>query len=251
MKLDRIMLKLSGEALAGEKKTGFDEATVLAIAEQVKKVSALGKEIGIVIGGGNFWRGRSSENMDRTKADQIGMLATIMNCIYVSEMFRSVGLSTEILTPFACGSMTKLFSKDLANECFKQGKIVFFAGGTGHPYFSTDTGIVQVDQNGVITTVGPGTADVFVISNNSSVEASCTVHSLAMSTSRVRLEQYDRFNLDVIGTEDAVTWRSSNPRVCTVSSSGEVIGRRAGTATVTATVHNKTLSCTVTVTNIR
>ena len=80
--------------------------------------------------------------MDRTKADQIGMLATMMNCIYVSEMFRSVGLETEILTPFACGSMTKLFSKDLANECFKQGKIVFFAGGTGHPYFSTDTGIV-------------------------------------------------------------------------------------------------------------
>lgn len=142
MKLDRIMLKLSGEALAGEKKTGFDEATVLAIAGQVKQVSELGKEIGIVIGGGNFWRGRSSENMDRTKADQIGMLATIMNCIYVSEMFRSVGLSTEILTPFACGSMTKLFSKDLANECFKQGKIVFFAGGTGHPYFSTDTGAV-------------------------------------------------------------------------------------------------------------
>ena len=120
-----------------------------------------------------------------------------------------------------------------------------------YEWYSTDTGIVQVDQNGVITTVGPGTADVFVISNNSSVEASCTVHSLAVSTSRVRLEQYDRFNLDVIGTEDAVTWRSSNPRVCTVSSSGEVIGRRAGTATVTATVHNKTLSCTVTVTNIR
>ncbi len=142
MKLDRIMLKLSGEALAGDKKTGFDEATVLAIANQVKQVSELGKEIGVVIGGGNFWRGRSSENMDRSKADQIGMLATIRNCIYVSEMFRSVGLSTEILTPFACGSMTKLFSKDLANECFKQGKIVFFAGGTGHPYFSTDTGIV-------------------------------------------------------------------------------------------------------------
>lgn len=142
MELNRIMLKLSGEALAGDKKTGFDEATVLGIASQVKQVATQGKQIGIVIGGGNFWRGRSSENMDRTKADQIGMLATIMNCIYVSEMFRSVGLSTEILTPFACGSMTKLFSKDLANECFKEGKIVFFAGGTGHPYFSTDTGIV-------------------------------------------------------------------------------------------------------------
>ena len=80
--------------------------------------------------------------MDRTKADQIGMLATIMNCIYVSEMFRSTGLETEILTPFECGSVTKLFSKDRANKYFSQGKIVFFAGGTGHPYFSTDTGIV-------------------------------------------------------------------------------------------------------------
>lgn len=140
MELNRIMLKLSGEALAGEKKTGFDEATVLGIAEQVKAVADKGKQIGIMIGAGNFWRGRSSENMDRTKADQIGMLATVMNCIYVSEMFRSVGLETEILSPFDCGSMTKLFSKDRANKCFAQGKIVFFAGGTGHPFFSTDTG---------------------------------------------------------------------------------------------------------------
>ena len=97
MKEKRIMLKLSGEALAGEKKTGFDEATVLEIARQVKVIHESGAEVGVVIGGGNFWRGRTSENMDRTKADQIGMLATIMNCLYVSEMFRSVGLETEIL----------------------------------------------------------------------------------------------------------------------------------------------------------
>jgi uridylate kinase len=142
MKEKRILLKLSGEALAGDKHTGFDEATVLEIARQVKAVHDDGAEIGVVIGGGNFWRGRTSENMDRTKADQIGMLATIMNCIYVSEMFRSTGLETEILTPFECGSVTKLFSKDRANKYFSQGKIVFFAGGTGHPYFSTDTGIV-------------------------------------------------------------------------------------------------------------
>ena len=142
MKEKRILLKLSGEALAGDKHTGFDEATVLEIARQVKAVHDYGAEIGVVIGGGNFWRGRTSENMDRTKADQIGMLATIMNCIYVSEMFRSTGLETEILTPFECGSVTKLFSKDRANKYFSQGKIVFFAGGTGHPYFSTDTGIV-------------------------------------------------------------------------------------------------------------
>lgn len=142
MKEKRIFLKLSGEALAGDKHTGFDEATVLEIAGQVKTIHDAGAQIGVVIGGGNFWRGRTSENMDRTKADQIGMLATIMNCIYVSEMFRSVGLETEILTPFECGSVTKLFSKDRANKYFSQNKIVFFAGGTGHPYFSTDTGIV-------------------------------------------------------------------------------------------------------------
>lgn len=121
----RILLKLSGEALAGDKKTGFDESTVLEIAAQVKKIHDLGAQVGVVIGGGNFWRGRSSENMDRTKADQIGMLATVMNCIYVSEMFRSTGMKTAILTPFMCGSVTELFSKDLANRYFEDGTVVF------------------------------------------------------------------------------------------------------------------------------
>ena len=138
----RILLKLSGEALAGEKKTGFDEAVCMEVAEQVKKLVEEGMEVGVVTGGGNFWRGRSSDKIDRTKADQIGMLATVMNCIYVSEIFRSVGLSTSVYTPFACGAMTKLFSKDAVNESFKAHEVVFFAGGTGHPYFSTDTSTV-------------------------------------------------------------------------------------------------------------
>lgn len=140
--MKRILLKLSGEALAGDKKTGFDEPTVRAVALQVKELVDAGVQVGIVIGGGNFWRGRSSENIDRTKADQIGMLATVMNCIYVSEIFRSVGMMTNILTPFECGSFTKLFSKDRASKYFEKGMVVFFAGGTGHPYFSTDTGVV-------------------------------------------------------------------------------------------------------------
>ena len=138
----RILLKLSGEALAGEKKTGFDEETVRKVALQVKSLVDQGIQVGIVTGGGNFWRGRTSENIDRTKADQIGMLATIMNCIYVSEIFRSVGMKTSVLTPFECGSFTKLFSKDRANKYFERNMVVFFAGGTGHPYFSTDTGVV-------------------------------------------------------------------------------------------------------------
>ncbi len=140
--MKRILLKLSGEALAGDKKTGFDEGTVRMVAVQVAKLVQSGIQVGVVIGGGNFWRGRTSENIDRTKADQIGMLATIMNCIYVSEIFRSEGMKTSILTPFECGSFTKLFSKDRANKYFERGMVVFFAGGTGHPYFSTDTGVV-------------------------------------------------------------------------------------------------------------
>lgn len=142
MELKRVLLKLSGEALAGDKKTGFDEATVKEVARQVKTAVDDGIEVGIVIGGGNFWRGRQSNAIDRTKADQIGMLATVMNCIYVSEIFRSEGMMTQILTPFECGSMTKLFSKDRANKYFSKGMVVFFAGGTGHPYFSTDTATV-------------------------------------------------------------------------------------------------------------
>lgn len=138
----RIMLKLSGEALAGEKKVGFDEETVRRVAIQVKQLTDDGVQVGIVIGGGNFWRGRTSESIDRTKADQIGMLATVMNCIYVSEIFRCEGMETAILTPFECGSFTKLFSKDRALKYFAAGQVVFFAGGTGHPYFSTDTGVV-------------------------------------------------------------------------------------------------------------
>lgn len=140
--MKRVLLKLSGEALAGDKKTGFDEDTVRMVASQVKQITDAGTQVGVVIGGGNFWRGRSSERIDRTKADQIGMLATVMNCIYVSEIFRSEGMKTNILTPFEIGSFTKLFSKDRANKYFEKGMVVFFAGGTGHPYFSTDTGVV-------------------------------------------------------------------------------------------------------------
>ena len=138
----RILLKLSGEALAGSGHTGFDEETVRRVAIQVASLVKEGTEVGIVIGGGNFWRGRTSEHIDRVKADQIGMLATVMNCIYVSEIFRSEGMMTNILTPFECGSFTKLFSKDRANKYFAHKMVVFFAGGTGHPYFSTDTGTV-------------------------------------------------------------------------------------------------------------
>ena len=140
--MKRVLLKLSGEALAGDKKTGFDEEVCIGVAKQVKQLVDDGVQVGLVTGGGNFWRGRTSETIDRAKADHIGILATVMNGIYMSEIFRHVGMETEILTPFTCGGFTKLFSKDLALEHLRQGKVVFFAGGTGHPYFTTDTGAI-------------------------------------------------------------------------------------------------------------
>ena len=140
--MKRVILKLSGEALAGEQKSGYDDALIADIARQVKAIIDKGIDVGVVIGGGNYWRGRSNDNIDRTKADQIGMLATVMNCIYVSEIFRAAGMKTSVLTPFECGAFTKLFSKDRANKYFERGMVVFMAGGTGHPYFSTDTATV-------------------------------------------------------------------------------------------------------------
>jgi len=137
----RILLKLSGEAIAGEKGVGFDEATCLLVASQVKRLVDDGVQVAIVIGGGNFWRGRnSSKIIERSKSDQIGMLGTVMNCLYVSEIFRTKGMDARVFTPFACSTFTSMFSREAAIEALEAGKVVFFAGGTGHPYFSTDTG---------------------------------------------------------------------------------------------------------------
>ena len=141
--MERVLLKLSGEALAGEAKKGLDHDTVVKVARQVKGIVDAGIRVGIVIGGGNFWRGDEHEaEIERTKGDQIGMLATVMNCLYVSETFRKEGIPTCVVTPFVLGAFTHLYSKDLVMNALGKGEVVFFAGGTGHPYFSTDTATV-------------------------------------------------------------------------------------------------------------
>ncbi len=140
--LNRILLKLSGEALAGDKKTGFDLDVCQDMAKQVKSVVDKGIQVAIVIGGGNFWRGRTGTEIERTKADSIGMLATVMNCVYVSEVFRTAGIKTSIYNSFECGDIAGLFVKDKVLEDLNNGKAVFLSGGTGHPYFSTDTATV-------------------------------------------------------------------------------------------------------------
>ncbi len=136
----RVVLKLSGEALAADSGKCFDNATISGIIEQIKTVINNGTQVTLVIGGGNFWRGRSANpEMDRVKADQIGMLATIMNAVYFADFCRQKGIEAVVMTPFNVGNVTELFSKDKAVKLLDEGKVLIFAGGIGHPFFSTDT----------------------------------------------------------------------------------------------------------------
>lgn len=136
----RVVLKLSGEALAADSGKCFDNETISSIVKQIKEVKQNGTQVTLVIGGGNFWRGRSSNpEMDRVKADQIGMLATVMNAVYFADFCRQRGMEAVVMTPFAVGNITELFSKDRANRLLDKDVILIFAGGIGHPFFSTDT----------------------------------------------------------------------------------------------------------------
>lgn len=137
---NKVVLKLSGEALAGNTGKSFDNDTIFSIIEQIKQIIAMGTKTALVIGGGNFWRGRSANSdMSRVKADQIGMLATVMNAIYVSDCFRQKGIEAVVMTPIKIGTMTTEYSADLANKLLDEGKVVIFAAGIGRPFFSTDT----------------------------------------------------------------------------------------------------------------
>ena len=137
----RIVLKLSGEALAGDKDgITFDDTVIWSLVSQIKEVINKGTQVCLVVGGGNFWRGRSAASgMDRTKADQIGMLATVMNAIYLADAFRQNGVFATVQTPIPFGTMTELFSKDTALARLEKGEVLIFAAGLGHPFFSTDT----------------------------------------------------------------------------------------------------------------
>ena len=136
----RILLKLSGEALSGDKGTGFDEPTMEAICQGVKQAHDLGVQIGIVVGGGNFWRGRSSGSMDRTRADHMGMLATVINALGVADGLEQVGLDVRVQTAIAMQEVAEPYIRNRAVRHLEKGRVVVFGCGTGNPYFSTDTG---------------------------------------------------------------------------------------------------------------
>lgn len=135
----RILLKLSGEVLAGAKGTGIDNDTVYKICKSVKKVADLGVEVGIVVGGGNFWRGRSSEHMDRARADHIGMLATAMNSLALCDALEQLGADVRVQTAIEMRQIAEPYIRSKAIRHFEKGRIVIFGCGTGSPFFSTDT----------------------------------------------------------------------------------------------------------------
>ena len=139
LKYQRILLKISGEALGGEKGTGFDEPTMDAICGGVKKAHDLGVQIGIVVGGGNFWRGRSSGKMERTLADKIGMLATVMNGLALQDAMRVAGIVARVQSAFNIEQVVEPYIRGRAIRYLEQGRTVIFAGGTGNPFFTTDT----------------------------------------------------------------------------------------------------------------
>ena len=139
IKYKRVLIKLSGEALAGEKGFGLDYPTVLDICKNIKAAQELGAEIAIVVGGGNFWRGRSSGDMERTRADQIGMLATVMNALSVADALEHLGVEVRVQAALQMQQVAEPYIRNRATRHLEKGRIVIFACGTGNPFFSTDT----------------------------------------------------------------------------------------------------------------
>ncbi len=138
-KYKRVMLKVSGEALAGDKKTGIDSETVARISDNIKKIYDLGVEIAIVVGGGNFWRGKSGHGMDRTTADHMGMLATVINSLALQDAFEARKMPTRVQTAIEMRQIAEPYIRRRSVRHLEKKRIVIFACGTGNPYFSTDT----------------------------------------------------------------------------------------------------------------
>ena len=138
-KYKRILLKLSGESLAGGDKHGINNETVLSIGRAIKACADMGVEIGIVVGGGNFWRGRSSGSMDRTRADHVGMLATVMNALCVADALEQMEVPVRVQTAISMQQVAEPYIRNRAVRHLQKGRIVIFGCGTGNPFFSTDT----------------------------------------------------------------------------------------------------------------
>ena len=211
VKYKRILLKISGEALAGDKKQGINDEVLKNITAKIKAVADLGVEVAVVVGGGNFWRGRSSEAMDRVTADHMGMLATMMNALAVSDALEQHGAVTRVLSAIEIRQMAEPYIRKRAVRHLEKGRIVVFACGTGNPYFSTDTGAALR-----ATEIG---ADVFMKATmvDGVYDKDPNVYPDAVKYDRVSHDDVLRLNLKVMDSTAAALCRDNNTKILVFS----------------------------------
>lgn len=211
VKYKRILLKISGEALAGDKKQGINDEVLKNITAKIKAVADLGVEVAVVVGGGNFWRGRSSEAMDRVTADHMGMLATMMNALAVSDALEQHGAVTRVLSAIEIRQMAEPYIRKRAVRHLEKGRIVVFACGTGNPYFSTDTGAALR-----ATEIG---ADVFMKATmvDGVYDKDPNVYPDAVKYDRISHDDVLRLNLKVMDSTAAALCRDNNTKILVFS----------------------------------
>lgn len=211
IKYKRILLKISGEALAGDKKQGIDDTVLKNITAKIKEVSDLGVEVAVVVGGGNFWRGRSSEAMDRVTADHMGMLATMMNALAISDALEQHGATTRVLSAVEVRQMCEFYIRKRAVRHLEKGRIVIFACGTGNPYFSTDTGAALR-----ATEIG---ADVFMKATmvDGVYDKDPNKYSDAVKYEKVSHDEVLRLNLQVMDSTAAALCRDNKTKILVFS----------------------------------
>lgn len=211
VKYKRILLKISGEALAGDKKQGINDDVLKNITAKIKAVADLGVEVAVVVGGGNFWRGRSSEAMDRVTADHMGMLATMMNALAVSDALEQHGAVTRVLSAIEIRQMAEPYIRKRAVRHLEKGRIVVFACGTGNPYFSTDTGAALR-----ATEIG---ADVFLKATmvDGVYDKDPNVYPDAVKYDRISHDDVLRLNLKVMDSTAAALCRDNNTKILVFS----------------------------------
>lgn len=210
-KYKRVLLKLSGEAMAGDKKTGINDDVVRDITAKIKEVADLGVEVALVVGGGNFWRGRSSEKMDRVTADHMGMLATLMNALALSDALEQHGAITRVMSAVDIRQMAEPYIRKRAVRHLEKGRIVIFACGTGNPYFSTDTGAALR-----ATEIG---ADVFMKATmvDGVYDKDPKVHADAVKYDRISHDEVLSKNLKVMDATAAALCRDNNTKILVFS----------------------------------
>ena len=210
-KYRRVLLKISGEALAGNNKLGINDEVLKEISSNIKAVADLGVQVAIVVGGGNFWRGRSSEKMDRVTADHMGMLATLMNSLALSDALEQQGAVTRVLSAIEVRQMAEPYIRKRAVRHLEKGRIVIFACGTGNPYFSTDTGAALR-----ATEIG---ADIFLKATmvDGVYDKDPNIYPDAVKYDRISHDEVLRLNLRVMDSTAAALCRDNHTKILVFS----------------------------------